>query len=782
MRDITWKKLPFLLARLMTLVISWLLIVPAILYGRAVGGLDPSWFIGLQLAIQDHFVFGRDIIFNYGPLGYFATRLPIGVAMWQYLLFDLFMATLLAGALIYLIRRMKTAWQLVLLLIVTLILQGYMLDYPSGITTLLFLLLIFLLLSYLRTSSVLLFGLAGLVSIVLFFLKLNTGLPAVLLMVSVLGYEALFRRQQRWWQLAAGSIVLLLALVVSAKWLHTDLGAYLGNSWHIINGHNDALYLNPLTYPGGAQKLTMAVALLALFALASSAALWSQRRQAAAWFAYGFAALFLFEIFKHGFVRGDEGHMRIFFIFAPALLGLLSMSPWSRRSISLVFLVAIVFSWLALGSQELLHAPTAKLQHLHTYTDLALKPMDRSVPLELQQSHALPVEIHDRIGQAGTDIIPWEIATIYANGLTYNPRPVIQSYLVTDSFLDTKNAAKYVSATAPEYILYSQGEVDNRLPFSTEAQTHLTLLTYYQPQMRFDENLLLARRATPLDLQELGITPGAGALGQTISLAGSQDIQILQADISYTLAGRAISLLYQPPPLNATLLFSDGSSSSYRAVKSLVNGGIIVNPFVSDIGQAHLFFALGQSRQVTGIRFESPAAWAYKTSFSYTVRRIALDNPSPIELPMTPVVPPVTMPIRDASLLPDSWYAADSADSVTCRWSQGNSARVYFALDLPTEEAATSRTITINTGTFHQQKISVKLNGNPVGVIDSLIDWQPADYTFAVGADVLYALNSTSRVNELEFIIPQAASPAAFDPASQDKRILGMCLWSVTIH
>ncbi|HEV7400581.1 MAG TPA: hypothetical protein VGN84_09975 [Solirubrobacterales bacterium] len=33
-------------------------------------GLDPSWGAGLQMAAHDGLVFGREVVFTYGPLGF----------------------------------------------------------------------------------------------------------------------------------------------------------------------------------------------------------------------------------------------------------------------------------------------------------------------------------------------------------------------------------------------------------------------------------------------------------------------------------------------------------------------------------------------------------------------------------------------------------------------------------------------------------------------------------------------------------------------------------------
>ena len=470
-------------ARWVSGVVAWALIMPWMTYKTPTGGLDPSWRIGLALAVREHFVFGRDIIFNYGPLGYLATRVPVDSQAHAYLFIDLLTALLVAAVLVYVLRRISTVWQLFLLLVVALILQTQQVAYESSITTLLFLFCIFALFIYVQTPSWPALVSAGLVSILLFYIKLNTGLPAVLLMGVVLGYELLLRRAYPWPRLVLGALLFVIVLVASAQWLHTDLPAYLQSSWYLISGYNDAMYSDPLTLPNGKRDLIMAVSLLASFALVAMRAVWQQFRKSEAWIVHGLTAFFLFEIFKHGFGRGDHGHIPIFFVFAPAMLGLLALQPWAkRRSLTAVFGLALIFCGVSLGLQPILAPALTKLSDINHYIAFALNPPEQPVPAFLRQNHALPPQVLQRIGDAGVDVIPWEIATIYANDLVYTPRPMIQSPLVSNEFLDSKNAAKYQSDSAPGYIIFSSDELDGRLPFSTEGRTKLAVLTRYKPQ------------------------------------------------------------------------------------------------------------------------------------------------------------------------------------------------------------------------------------------------------------------------------------------------------------
>lgn len=51
-------------------------------------GLDAAWVHSLQIACTQGKIFGKDIIFTYGPFGYLLTRSPVNKA--SLLLYDLF--------------------------------------------------------------------------------------------------------------------------------------------------------------------------------------------------------------------------------------------------------------------------------------------------------------------------------------------------------------------------------------------------------------------------------------------------------------------------------------------------------------------------------------------------------------------------------------------------------------------------------------------------------------------------------------------------------------------
>jgi len=66
------------------------LIFPNFFYQEPKPGLDPSWNIAIHLATKYKMIFGKDLLFTYGPLGVMSQRLSISVSKYLYLFFDVY--------------------------------------------------------------------------------------------------------------------------------------------------------------------------------------------------------------------------------------------------------------------------------------------------------------------------------------------------------------------------------------------------------------------------------------------------------------------------------------------------------------------------------------------------------------------------------------------------------------------------------------------------------------------------------------------------------------------
>jgi hypothetical protein len=164
-------------------------------------------------------------------------------------------------------------------------------------------------------------------------------------------------------------------------------------------------------------------------------------------------------------------------------------------------------------------------------------------------------EFRKIIGNHSVDIIPTEISKIYFNGFHYNPRPVIQSYSAYDGYLDNLNYEKYMSANAPDYVLFSMSSIDNRFALFDETKTKLALISNYRIVGEVDEELILKRRDTPISLIKLKEEEKFTIkVGEDIPVKRSSDIQVSRVFIEYDLPGKFRRLVYQPPVMKVFFL------------------------------------------------------------------------------------------------------------------------------------------------------------------------------------------------------------------------------------
>ena len=102
------RRIIFNIYSITLLALTLVMLTPQVLYHFHGTGLDPSWNIGVSLAVRQNFTFGQGIIFTFGPLGYLKTRLPLAASQTTYLLWDAFVLANIVFILVYIFRQLRT--------------------------------------------------------------------------------------------------------------------------------------------------------------------------------------------------------------------------------------------------------------------------------------------------------------------------------------------------------------------------------------------------------------------------------------------------------------------------------------------------------------------------------------------------------------------------------------------------------------------------------------------------------------------------------------------------
>jgi hypothetical protein len=208
----------------------------------------------------------------------------------------------------------------------------------------------------------------------------------------------------------------------------------------------------------------------------------------------------------------------------------------------------------------------------------------------------LPQKTIDEIGNKSVDVLGYEISFIYYNNLKYNPRPIIQSYSAYDDHLITINYDKYNSPTAPDYVLYHFGSIDDRHGFWDEPKIYLALFKNYTlidtiPATKdFDGLLLFKKNTVTKKITEKVVLDTLIHLNSTFTIPSSDKILYLKMDYAYTSLGALKRLIYKPDLVYMNLTYDKEASTVCRVILPIMKSGVPINKRVTDFGDAYTFF------------------------------------------------------------------------------------------------------------------------------------------------------------------------------------------------
>ncbi len=594
------KTFPFkTLLRYFLLALFLLVAFPFVFYKQPESGLDPSWNIALHLAIKYDLIFGKDFVFTYGPLGFLCTRLPIAVPKIVYILFDLFFLFNFLFVLHELFKR-EIKVTTCLFLTATFVIVAY-----EATEQWYFFFYLFYLFNFLSNPSKFLYLIfASILAILCFYIKLSLGIIAIVIFLAAIAFMG-FQKKITWKQSGLILIVFSVVLSISTYFLKVDFTSYVLTSLQIINAYNDAMYrvgepeFIPFLYAG----LIIVSCFLLLVAIRFAITLYQKKFIASLdeFFVYGIVALFIFILFKNGFVRTD-GHNYYFFrgiLFAVSLVYLFASSKGGKKWVAGFCWIVIVISLWAVNSLPGSFKPVTRLYTLSIFPIKLNEVKEYFINLERYQrdldftASFKNDSLKAAVGNATIDVIPAEISQVYFNDLHYNPRPVIQSYSAYNGFLDSLNSQKYESNDKPDYILFSLGSIDDRYPFFDETRTKMTILSNYQIETDIEDQTLLAKSENPRTLTKGRTESRYASLGKDILIPRTTSLQFTRIQVDYSFWGKLKRLFFRPPGLLITFTLSNGDTFTHRAVTTLLSGGVIINKFIDTNEEFRLLMLAG---------------------------------------------------------------------------------------------------------------------------------------------------------------------------------------------
>lgn len=607
-------------------------------------GLDAAWSLALSVAHTNHLVFGREIAFTFGPLGYLISGVATAGVIYDIARFSGFVAAFYALVTCLALAAPMSLTQRIVLATMLFLLAAS----PSGGDyLLLFAFLAALGARTLRTprtvmvSALALGTIAGIAAMTKFTLAIDCGGAGALFYFG----SALFARrvhQLRWIAagltfgagFAAAALASFapnpLAITFTTLAIGAAVGACLGrgiprailaagalaltligiviSTPEIIDFTRISLaaatdYSSAMSQPGSTDQLRFAIGELAIISFLIIAL--ATEGNVALATALAFA---LFGGFKHGYVRQD-GHVFYFAITAAAVATVAYAAlrrPAGRRlGIVPVFVAGIALfsvTQSAIGTSVLAGASLSRIAENITF--LASVP-ELARQLDFRNSAALagerlPDQTIARFGQVPVDVEPTDATVAIASGLNWKPVPGLQAYSAYDRTIDDLNT-RSLSNRAAGFVLYSWASIDGRYPFSDSPGMMAVLACQFRadgtlaPTKDGGAAIVLAGPTANRCGRWRGQDHRTVRFGAPISIeyASRSSAQIVRLSVrtTYSLSGRIRKALFRVGDLFITMTYDDGTTAKFRIIPEAAAIGMIVDPSPRGFDETRAFFS-----------------------------------------------------------------------------------------------------------------------------------------------------------------------------------------------
>ncbi len=423
------------------------------------------------------------------------------------------------------------------------------------------------------------------------------------------------------------AVVSLVLFWMMARQPLAGLPRYLGSMFFIIQGYTEAMSLS------GKSDEVMAYLSFGIFIIWAVARQSHGARFSKAMLASAFA-LIIFLSLKAGFVRHD------FHALIPATmclyLGLLAATLTSGW-VQAVCLIAGLTAWHSIDENyRHTRLPTWVTNLTSTYqnswkglTGRLTNPdgLNKQFGMTLANIHS-----HSQFPllSGTTDIYSFDQSFLFASGNSWNPRPILQSYSADTPELLQINRDYLLGDTRPDNIIFRIQPIDRRLPSLEDGLSWPFLLTAYQPGQLFKGYLFLKQRTIEprLTARLAPLSKTRHAFGEAIPIPDTDSPLMARIQLKPSWLGRLASLFYKPSQLQIKLTLQRGRPRTYRLISQMAKTEFMLSPLIENSFEfQHLYLNDGAltAKKVKSIMLvapENPGFW--KDSFKLELMALEL--------------------------------------------------------------------------------------------------------------------------------------------------------------
>jgi hypothetical protein len=597
-------------------------------------GLDLSWSMSLAQALSHRMQFGRDVVFTFGPLGYFAT----GVVDLN--LFDLKIVAFegvfkALGALFLTLNAKRLAGPLdrsvyfLMLALLPLAFDSYALAIIACVT-------VHLMTNPRGNALVQALGLLVLAVISLIKFTFFAAIVPCMVAIAIARWIAVSRLNAAW--IAATYLACCLGLWIACHQSILNIPQYLIQSMRVAGGYSEGE-----SESGHELELGLGLAIVAIMLLLVVGHLGrSRERKPRALLALALASV-MFVAFKTGFVRISDHTM---FFFGWAAVAVFFIPPPSERAawvsgactLARQSCVGLALYGTAVGSNLNVSGLTglfaASIDHMYRSADGMLDPSSVRAQCETTYTsavaaNALP-KVRREVGDESIDMMSFEQGLLFLNDLRWTPRPVFQGYVTFTPELLRTNAAFFESERAPRYVLSKLASIDGRLPTMDDGLALQVVARRYRPVL-VDADVVLLRRdpsATAAETPRV-VMKRSCRFGERVEIGGlAGSAHVLKLDISYSAWGKLRTALLSAPPLYLLVRTEDGDAPPVRIVPGMMKTGALIDPWIDSQDRWIDWLSGNTPMRVASFMVDVPSSPAmYADSFDIEIASIEPVSP-----------------------------------------------------------------------------------------------------------------------------------------------------------
>ena len=569
----------------------------------------PSWESVLSFIASHHLQWGRDVVFNYGPLGFLTIDCYWGDHFWTILLYAFGFSLFLTISVSRLLGRLPSLLRVVLCVLVPWITVPHWQDLSFDPVYLFAITLTGI--SALQDKRLLvwltIYGAAlGCFSLIKFTFCIYAIFTFLLV---VLNFWWCHERKALGVFFISGMAAFLVAWVLAGQGLG-NIGNWFFYAWQIASQYPTAMAIVPAR---NELLFGVVIALAAFVLLVTQDAKTAKYKGQIACSLLLLAGLFL--AWKEAYVRADV-HIVVFQVYVFLVVAMLpAWMPLTGRMrdwITWASLLVMVIALLPLNQRSAEFMVTAK-NGLGTkildaatavFAPLKYKQFLEQELEEKRQSAKLP-QISALLGNLPVGVLNYDQDVAILNNFNFQPHPVFQSYAAHSPQLERLNYDFFNSAAAPEFVLWRYCTIDGRFPSLDDGAVMLKILADYSPVMT-EKNFVLWKRNLHSGQKYSIIEPLEVAIPSG-SWTGVPSVPVwTRIELRETWFGLATKILLRGDMPEIEVRLADGTTASYRLPPANAEYGFVLNPLLtpdSNLG----FPLLGTKKpaQITAIRVQA---------------------------------------------------------------------------------------------------------------------------------------------------------------------------------